>query len=127
MLKSHLVDIALALHSNFDPIGQGIDHRNSHTMQAARKLVVVGAKLTAGMQFGHDNFDTTLPIFWVNIDWHTAAIVFNRQRTILIDNNTDFIGMSSQRLIHCIINDFLCQMVWARGIGIHAGTTTYRI
>ena len=44
-----------------------------------------------------------------------------------LDRDGNFVGMTGQCLIDCIINNLLRQMVWACGIGIHAGTTTYRI
>jgi hypothetical protein len=79
------------------------------------------------MQFGQDDLDPALTVFRVNIDRHTTTIVFHRQRTIFINGDSNFVGMTSQCLIDCIINNLLRQMVWACGIGIHAGTTTYRI
>jgi hypothetical protein len=30
----------------------------------------------------------------MNIDRHTTAIIFNRQRTIFINRDTDFVGMT---------------------------------
>ena len=127
MLKGHLVKITMPLYGNFDSIRQCIDHGNPYTMQTTGKLVVIGAEFPAGMKLGQDNFNPTLTIFRMDIDRHATTIIFYRQRTIFIDRHGNFIGMSCKCLIHCIINYFLCQMVWTSGIGIHAGTTTYRI
>ena len=37
------------------------------------------------------------------------------------------IGKSGQCLIDAIIDNLLCQMIWARGVGVHAGAFTYRV
>ena len=49
-----VVELAVALDGDLHPLGEGIDHRGAHAVQAAGDLVGLAAELAAGVQHGHD-------------------------------------------------------------------------
>mgnify|MGYP000753665491 CR=1 FL=1 len=74
---------AAAPHPDFQVFGQSVDHRYAHTVQATGKLVILIGELTAGVQTCEDNFDTGNTLVGVNINRHAAAVVLDRQGTVL--------------------------------------------
>jgi len=84
MGKQNLVYLSIALDYYIELVGQGINHRHTHTMQTTRELVVVIGELAARMQGRQNDFHTGQALLWVNIYWHSAAIVAHRQRPILV-------------------------------------------
>jgi hypothetical protein len=44
-----------------------------------------------------------------------------------MENNINTLRMACQRFIHAVINDFLAQMVWTGGVGVHPGATANRL
>src|SRR5207342_3122057 len=49
-------------------LGQRVDHRHTHAMQAAGNLVAVVVELAAGMQHGEDHLGRGYAFFLVNVD-----------------------------------------------------------
>jgi hypothetical protein len=67
--------------------------------------------------------------FWVRIDRDATAIVAHRQPVALLDRDLDKTGMTGDRLIHRVVEDFRRQVMQRRLIGaadIHAGALTHR-
>ena len=124
MLKGHLVKITMPLYGNFDSIRQCIDHGNPYTMQTTGKLVVIGAEFPAGMQLSQDNFNPTLTIFRMDIDGHAAAVIDYFQRAVLEQGDIDALGMTGQRLVDGIVDDFVRKVIRPAGIRIHARPAT---
>jgi hypothetical protein len=63
----------------------------------------------------------------VDIDRHTPTVVSYLQGAILIQGDIYSGSVASYRLIDTVIDYLLCHVVGAAGIGIHAGTFTYRL
>ncbi len=79
------------------------------------------------MQLTEDQFNRRHPFFRVNINRHTTPIVNHFQRLIFIQDDVNPAGVTSQRLIDTVINNFLPEMIRTGGIGVHAGATTHRL
>ena len=96
-------------------------------MEATGKLVALVGEFAASVQPRQYDLDPRNALFWMLIHWHTATIVTDRQRTILVQNDFDPAGVTRNGLIDAIINNFLCKMIGATGIGIHARPFLHRL
>ncbi len=96
-------------------------------MQTARYLVVIGAKFATCVQSRQNQLNTRLVKFGMNIGWHTAPIILDRQRTIGMQRHYDVFGVSCQCLINGVVDDLLRQVIWACGISVHTRATTDRV
>ena len=109
--KGHPVNLAIPPDGHFQMGRQGIHHRHTHTVQAAGEVIVALGKLTTGVQAGEDQLNPRNALFLVDIDGHTAAIVFHTQRIVTVQDHINPAGMAGQRLVHTVIDDFLSQVV----------------
>src|SRR5260370_16937849 len=83
-------------------------------MQAAADLVAASAKLTAGVQDGHDHFqgrEAGALVMFLYGD--TASVVFYSDGTISVDRNLDRVGIARHDFVNAIIDDFLNQVMQA--------------
>ncbi|MNB93852.1 hypothetical protein D3C75_409930 [compost metagenome] len=96
-------------------------------MQATRELVIFVGELAARVQTTEDQLNRRDTLFRVDIDGHAATVVDDFQRLIGMQDHVNAFGMARQRFVHAVINNFLAQMVWARGIGIHPRTAANRL
>ena len=60
ILKRHAVHIAIAPDCDVQPLGEGVYHRHTHTVQTAAELVVLVREFTAGVQCRENDFYTRL-------------------------------------------------------------------
>ncbi len=111
-------------------LGQGVDHRNTHAMQAAGYLVAVVVELSAGVQHGHDDLRGRNVFFLVDVRRNTASIVGNRDRTIIEDRHRDMVAIARQGLVDRVVHHLEDHVVQAGAImhiaDIHAGTLANR-
>ena len=63
----------------------------------------------------------------MQVDRHASAVITNLDAPVGHDANMNVGGMSREGFINTIVNDFLGQMVRARGVGIHAGSLSDRV
>ncbi len=70
---------AVAFDAHFDFARQRVDHRNTDTVQTTGKVITLVGEFSAGVQLGHDHFNAGDFFFRVNINRHTATVVFDRQ------------------------------------------------
>ena len=100
-------------------------------MQAARGLVDLGVEFAAGMQRAHDDFERgLLRKFRMRVDRNAAAVVGDGQESVGAEFHLDEGGMTGQRLVHGIVDDFGEQMMQRLFVGaadIHAGPAPYRL
>ena len=50
--KLHLIDLAVLVDLDLQPLGQGVDHAGAHAVEAAGDLVAAAAELAAGVEDG---------------------------------------------------------------------------
>ena len=121
------MDLTLALDDQIQLSGQSIDHGHTHTMQTTRELIVVIGELTPRMECRENNFHAWQALFWMNIYWHTTAIITDGDRPVLVQCDINAVGMTRQRLVHTVINDLLGQMIGTACVCVHARALTYRV
>ena len=82
-----------------------------------RQLISPAAEFTAGMQNRKNNLNRRNAGFVVNSYRNTAAIVYNRDRIILVYRYFYGIAITGQRFIYRIIYNLIHQMVQTSGGG----------
>src|SRR5260370_8780505 len=83
-------------------------------MQAAADLIAASAKLTAGVQDGHDHFqgrEAGALVMFLYRD--TASVVFYNDGTISVDRHLDRVGIARHDFVNAIIDDFINQVMQA--------------
>src|SRR5690554_4263638 len=73
--KTHAINIAITLNSDFKLLRQRVNNGYIYTMQTARELIVLVGKLAASMKRTQDHLDAGLTLFGMDIHWHAAAVV----------------------------------------------------
>ena len=129
-----LVDIGLgpveALTAHFDVhvSGQGVHHGDAHAVQTAGHRVAAATKLAAGVQLGHHGFNTGDAFARNLINRNASAIVHHANTVVRQDSDFNMAGISSQRLIDRVIDDFVDQVVQTTrtgGADVHTWTDTH--
>src|SRR5258708_35600362 len=100
-------------------------------MQAATDLITAAAKLTAGVQDGHDYFKRRKAGALVMLLYgDTASIVFYSYGTVGVDYNFDRVGIACQHFVDTIVDNFINHAIQAALVGstnIHARAYTHRL
>ena len=130
-LEAHAIEFLAARDLDLEPRGQRVDDGHADAVQAARGLVDLGVEFAAGMQRAHDHFERRLlRKFRMRIDGDAAAVVGHGQKAVGGQLHLDEVGMSRQRLVHRVVDDFGEQMVQRLLVGaadIHAGPAPHRL
>ena len=125
MFEGHHMLVAIAPDAQAQPFRQGIDHRHADAMQAARHFVGVLVEFTARMQLRHDHFGRRNPLFGMDIGGDAASVVGDGAGSVGIERHGHFRGVTGQRLVNRIIDDFVNHVMQARAVigvaDIHAG------
>ena len=72
------------------------------------------------MEPGQNQLDPWELFFFMQVNRHTATIVSHRHGSIFTQNDSDFAGVTFQRLINAVVDDFLRQMIGPGGVRVHA-------
>ena len=80
-------------------------------MQTTGHSVSTASELSARVQDGHYPLDGWATLRGMHVHRNTAAIILNRDSAVLADRNFNMVTVSGQRLINCVINDFVHQVV----------------
>ncbi|MNV26446.1 hypothetical protein D3C71_1175660 [compost metagenome] len=118
---------AVALDMHLDQGRQRIDHAHAHAVQAAGEGVVLVVELAARMQAGQDQFDAGDLLLGVDVHGHATAVIADFAAAVLEQRDFDRVGVSGQGFVDGIVDDFLRQMVRARGVGVHARAALDRV
>jgi len=94
-----LVNMPVATDRELERGGEGIDHRDAHTVQAARDLVGAVVELAPGVEHGHDHLGGGSTLFRVDVDGNPASIVGDRDRLIRVDLHGNSIAKTRQRFV----------------------------
>src|SRR3989337_630198 len=73
--KRHIVFLAIAPDPYFQVFGKCIDNGHTDAMQTTGEFIMLAGKFTASMQAGKNTFHTRDFLAWMNIRWHTTAII----------------------------------------------------
>ncbi len=107
----HIVLLAVALYPNLENFGQSIYHRNPNAVQPARHLVATLVELAAGVQNRHRQLDSRNLFGGMNVDRYAAPVVDNGYRVIGVNRRSNAVGITSQRLVDRVVDDFINEMM----------------
>jgi len=124
--EGHLVFLTAAPDKHFEFLGQRVHHRHAHAVQAAGIGVVLVRELAAGVQAREDHLDARHALALVLVHRHAAAVVADRERTVLIEHHVNAPGVAGDGLVHGVVDDFLRQMIRPGGVGVHPRALTHR-
>ncbi len=100
-------------------------------MKTTGDLVGILVELTPGMQLGHDHLGGGNALRRVNVHRHSPAIVDDFRRAVRMQDDGCLIGVTSQRLVDCVINGLIDHVMQARTVigvaDIHAGTFAHSL
>ena len=110
--------------SDFQPLREGIDHRDADPVQTAGGFVGLAAELTPRMQDGHDDLQRRLTgVFGVRVDRHAAPVILDGEHAVGIEDYLDQLGVTGDGLVHGIVKHLSEQVVqgaFVRTADIHA-------
>ncbi|GAC1464487.1 MAG: hypothetical protein NVS2B12_05960 [Ktedonobacteraceae bacterium] len=117
------------LYVHLAPLGERVDDRDAHAVQAATDLVATTAELAASVQHGHHHFQRrhTRPLV-VLVDRDAASIIFYSYRVVGVDHDLYQVRVASHGLVNTIIYNLIDEMMQPTLIGgtnIHTGAYTY--
>ena len=127
VLERDVVFLAAALDPALEVLRQRVHDRHADAVQAAGELVVLIGELTARMQARENQLDAAHLLLRMDVDRHAASIVGHRERAILVDSHVDALGMTGQRFVDGVVDDFVSQMIGPTRLRVHAGTSAYGI
>ena len=96
-------------------------------MQAAGEAVVLVGELGAGVQPGQDDLHAGDAFLGVLVDRHPAAVVDNRERSVVVQRHRDLAAVAGDRLVRRVVDHLLGHMIRPLGRGVHAGPLADRL
>ena len=119
-----LIDVPQPADLHLAPLRQAVDDGYAHAMQTARRLVGALLELAAELQHGHHALKRGEAQVLVLLNRDATAVVFDRDRTVVIDRYRDIGCVAGHDLVDRVVDDFIDQVVQPTGAGvgdIHAG------
>ena len=129
-LKPLMINSAVSLHLDFQPLRKRIYTRNPHPVQSPRNLIRIRIKLTARMQHRQHHCHRRLLFRRMHIHRNPATVINHRKRTILIDPYFYVRAVARQCLINRVIHHLVDTVVIAphpRIPDIHRRSFPHRI
>ena len=84
---------------------QRIYDRDTDAVQTAANLIRVIVKLTAGMQYRHDDLRCGAPFFRVHVHGNATAIIAYRDGFVGVDRYGNGVAMACESLVDRVIDD----------------------
>ena len=123
-LEGHVVDLAVALDLDLEPIAERIDALRAYAVEAARVFVGALAEFAAGVEVREDEFERGNFEFRVDIDRDAAAVVADRAGAVDMDGHIDFRAVAGEVFVDRVVEDLEDAVVEAAFVcwpDIHAG------
>ncbi len=77
------------------------------------------------MEHRKDNLCSGTPLFFMEIHWNTAAVIFHRNRTVTVNHHINLAAMTGEGLIDGIIHHLKYHVVKTGSVigitNVHAG------
>ncbi len=127
----HKVAFPVASNAKAQPIGERIDHRHAHAVQAAGDLIRIVVELPARVKLGHHDLGGRAFLFVVLVDlrWNAAPVIDDADRVVRVNRDRDLVTEAGQRLVDGIIHDLEHHVVQTGPIGgitdVHARALMY--
>ena len=128
--KLHLIDAAVLVNFNLQPLGKSVNNRRTDTVQTAGDLVASAAELTACVQNGINNLKCGLAGLFLNINGNTAAVIAYADNIAFLDSYFNFGAVACQRLVDSVVNYFVYKVMQTGsggGTDVHAGAFSNRL
>ena len=115
--KLHLVNLAVPVDLDGEPLGEGVDHAGAHAVEAAGDLVAAAAELAAGVEDGIHHLQGGTARLSLDVHGDAAAIVHHGDGVALVDLHQDVRAVACQGLVDGVVHDLIDQVVQPRGGG----------
>ena len=106
---------AVTAYFQLQPLGQGVNHRDTDAMEAARHLVGGIVEFAAGVQDGEHHFGSRYSFSRMDVGRDTTTVVHYRNRAVQIDADSDVVTVTCQRFIDGVIHNFVDKVMKSRG------------
>jgi len=103
--------VAVAAHLDGQPLREGIDHTDTHSVKTARDLVALAAELAAGVQLGHDDLERRPPVLRHVLHRYAAAVVGDAHRGVGAYGHVDGRTHTRQGFIDRVVDHFVDQVM----------------
>ena len=123
--ETHVVFGAAALDPHLEVLRQRVDDRDAHTVQSARKAVVLVRELAAGVQLREDELDAGHLFLRMHVDRHAATVVLDFERAVAEQAHAHLLRVAFDRLVDAVVDDLVREVVRPRGVGVHAGPAAH--
>ena len=117
------VDLAVATHLGDQVLGERIDDRDAHAVQAARDLVAVAAELSARVELREDDRQRRQSLVLHHVDRDARAPVLDRDRVVRMERDLDAVVAPLERLVDRVVDDLVDEVMEAaeaRRADVHA-------
>ena len=125
-----LVDFSVAENLRCHVRGQCVYTRYTDAVQTTGNFVGTLVEFTAGMQHGHDNFESGFLFFFVKVYRNTASVVLYGDRVIFVDGNFDVVAITGERFVDGVVYNLVNQVMESLGTNVadvHGRTLTYSL
>ncbi len=125
--------LAVAVDLDREPLGQGVDHRHTDTVETAGHLVALAAELAAGVEHGEHDLGRALALVLarlVRVDRDAATVVVDPAPTVGEQRDADAVAIARHRLVDRVVDHFpdqVMETLQAGGPDVHARTLADRI
>ena len=126
--KLHLVDAAVALDLDHHLLGEGVDDRGAHAVQAAGDLVGLVVELSAGVQDGEDDLEGRDLLLGVLGHGDASAVVLDGHGVVRVDRHLNLGAEARHGLVDGVVDNLPHQVVQAgrrSGTNVHARTLAH--
>ena len=123
----HVVDLAVAVDLDLEPLADEVDDARADAVQAARRLVgavLVVLELAARAERGEDDLDGRDLRLGVHADGDAPAVVAARAASVGLDLHVDVVRVAGERLVDRVVDDLVDEVVQAARVvaaDVHAG------
>ena len=121
----HLIDLAVFVDADLQPIREGVDDRGADAVQSAGDLIPAAAEFAARMQYGVDDLERGLARLFLDIHRYTAPVIRDADDVPRLYDDLDIVAITGQRFVYGVVHDLVDQVVQA-GSGsrtdVHTGT-----
>ena len=116
--KFHTVTVAVAAYFNFEPFGEGVDHRNADAVETAGNFIRIAVKFSTGVQNGVDHFQSRLVSAFFHADGNTAAVIFDGTTAVAVDGYFDLGAVAGHGLVDGVIHHFTNQVMQTSDLSV---------
>ncbi len=129
VLEADAVMLAVAPDLRHEPVGEGVNDRAAHAVEAAGHLVGTVVELAAGMELGEDDLDGRAPFPLHGVYRDATAVVADRGGTVRVQGHLDGVGVAREGLVDGVVDDLGEQLVVTVYAGaalhVHGGALTH--